>query len=113
MAVVMGELRSRGLAFLNTRTIAATVASQRGGPMNMPDIDRDVFIDNDKSVEAVLRQLVETEHVAEPKGFALAIGHPHLTTIASPAGMVADAEGKGFVLMPASSLVHMELSSAG
>ena len=63
--------------------------------MGVPHIDRDVFIDNDESVEAVLRQLVETEHVAERKGFALAIGHPHPTTIAGLAGMAADAEGKG------------------
>jgi polysaccharide deacetylase 2 family uncharacterized protein YibQ len=113
MAVVMGELRNRGLAFLDSRTIAATVASSVAGQMGVPHIDRDVFIDNDESVEAVLRQLVETEHVAERKGFALAIGHPHPTTIEALQEWLPTLKAKGFVLVPASALVRMELSSAG
>jgi len=113
MGVVMGELRSRGLAFLDSRTIAATVASSVAGQMGVPHIDRDVFIDNDESVEAVLRQLVETEHVAERKGFALAIGHPHPTTIEALQEWLPTLRAKGFVLVPASALVRMELSSAG
>jgi polysaccharide deacetylase 2 family uncharacterized protein YibQ len=113
MAVVMEELRARGLAFLDSRTIASTVASQVAGQVGVPHIDRDVFIDNDESVEAVLRQLEETEHVAQRKGFALAIGHPHPTTIAALQQWLPTLRAKGFVLVPASALVRMELSSAG
>lgn len=113
MGVVMTELRARGLAFLDSRTIASTVASQVAGEMGVPHIDRDVFIDNDESVEAVLRQLVEAEHVAQRKGYALAIGHPHPTTIAALQQWLPTLKAKGFVLVPASALVRMELSSAG
>jgi hypothetical protein len=113
MALVMEELRARGLAFLDSRTIAATVASQVAGQMGVPHIDRDVFIDNDESVEAVLRQLEETEKVAQRRGYALAIGHPHPTTIAALQQWLPTLRAKGFVLVPASALVRMELSSAG
>jgi hypothetical protein len=113
MAVVMEELRARGLAFLDSRTIASTVASQVASQAGVPHIDRDVFIDNDESVEAVLRQLEETERVAQRKGFALAIGHPHPTTIAALQQWLPTLLAKGFVLVPASALVRMELSSAG
>ena len=113
MGVVMTELRACGLAFLDSRTIASTVASQVAGEMGVPHIDRDVFIDNDESVEAVLRQLVEAEHVAQRKGYALAIGHPHPTTIAALQQWLPTLKAKGFVLVPASALVRMELSSAG
>jgi uncharacterized protein len=113
MSVVMEELRARGLAFLDSRTIASTVASQVAGQMGVPHIDRDVFIDNDESVAAVLRQLEETEQVAQRKGFALAIGHPHPTTIAALQQWLPTLRAKGFVLVPASALVRMELSSAG
>jgi hypothetical protein len=113
MAVVMEELRARGLAFLDSRTIASTIASQVAGQIGVPHIDRDVFIDNDESVEAVLRQLEETEHVAQRKGFALAIGHPHPTTIAALQQWLPTLRAKGFVQVPASALVRMELSSAG
>ncbi len=113
MAIVMGELRARGLAFLDSRTIATTVAANVAGQMGVPHIDRDVFIDNDESVEAVLRQLEETVQVAQRKGFALAIGHPHPTTIEALQQWLPTLKAKGLVLVPASALVRMELSSAG
>jgi uncharacterized protein len=113
MRVVMEELRARGLAFIDSRTIAATVASQVAGQVGVPHIDRDVFIDNDESVQAVLRQLDETEHVALRRGYALAIGHPHPTTIAALQQWLPTLKAKGFVLVPASALLRLELSSAG
>ena len=113
MTVVMEDLRARGLAFLDSRTIAATVASQVAGRMGVPHIDRDVFIDNDESVQAVLRQLEETERVAAKRGYALAIGHPHPTTIAALQQWLPTLKAKGFVLVPASALLRLELSSAG
>ncbi len=113
MAVVMEELRARGLAFLDSRTIATTVASQVAGQMGVPHIDRDVFIDNDESVQAVLRQLEETERIATKRGYALAIGHPHPTTIAALIQWLPTLKAKGFVLVPASALIRLELSSAG
>ena len=113
MAVVMGELRGRGLAFLDSRTIATTVAAAVAGQMGVPHIDRDVFIDNDESVEAVLRQLDELVRVAQRKGFALAIGHPHPTTIEALQQWLPTLKARGLVLVPASALVRMELSSAG
>jgi uncharacterized protein len=113
MTVVMEDLRARGLAFLDSRTIAATVASRVAGQMGVPHIDRDVFIDNDESVQAVLRQLGETEHVAARRGYALAIGHPHPTTIAALQQWLPTLKAKGFVLVPASALLRLELSSAG
>jgi polysaccharide deacetylase 2 family uncharacterized protein YibQ len=113
MAMVMEELRARGLAFIDSRTIAATVASQVASEMGVPHIDRDVFIDNDESVQAVLRQLEETERVALRRGYALAIGHPHPTTIAALQQWLPTLRAKGFVLVPASALLRLELSSAG
>jgi polysaccharide deacetylase 2 family uncharacterized protein YibQ len=113
MAVVMGELRGRGLAFLDSRTIATTVAASVAGQMGVPHIDRDVFMDNDESVEAVLRQLDELVRVAQRKGFALAIGHPHPTTIEALQQWLPTLKARGLVLVPASALVRMELSSAG
>jgi len=112
MRVVMEELRARGLAFIDSRTIAATVASRVAGQVGVPHIDRDVFIDNDESVQAVLRQLDETEHVALRRGYALAIGHPHPTTIAALQQWLPTLKAKGFVLVPASALLRLELSSA-
>src|SRR5262249_30268306 len=81
MTIVLDELKARGLAFLDSKTTPRSVAGRLAGEIGVAHIDRDVFIDNDETVEAVLRQLAETERVAAKRGYALAIGHPHATTI--------------------------------
>jgi uncharacterized protein len=113
MRPVLAEVRARGLAFLDSRTTAATVAGRMASEMGVPHIDRDVFIDNDETVEAVLVQLRRTEEIALKRGRALAIGHPHATTIAALLKWLPTLEAKGFVLVPASALLHQETATAG
>lgn len=113
MELVMQDLKARGLAFLDSRTIASTIASEVAGEVGVPHIDRDVFIDNDESVEAVLRQLQEVERLATKRGFALAIGHPHPTTIAALIQWLPTLKAKGFALVPASALLRLQISSSG
>jgi polysaccharide deacetylase 2 family uncharacterized protein YibQ len=113
MKPVLAEVKARGLAFLDSRTTAATVAGRIASEMGVPHIDRDVFIDNDETVEAVLVQLRRTEEIAQKRGRALAIGHPHATTIAALLKWLPTLKEKGFVLVPASALLHQETATAG
>jgi uncharacterized protein len=113
MKLLLEEVKARGLAFLDSRTTAATVAGKMAGEMGLPHIDRDVFIDNDETVEAVLAQLQRTEEIAAKRGRALAIGHPHATTIAALLKWLPTLKEKGFVLVPASALLHQETATAG
>ena len=113
MKPVLAEVKARGLAFLDSRTTAATVAGRMASEMGVPHIDRDVFIDNDETVEAVLVQLRRTEEIALKRGRALAIGHPHATTIAALLKWLPTLREKGFVLVPASALLHQETATAG
>jgi len=113
MKPVLAEVKARGLAFLDSRTTAATVAGRMASEMGVPHIDRDVFIDNDETVEAVLVQLRRTEEIALKRGRALAIGHPHATTIAALLKWLPTLKEKGFVLVPASALLHQETATAG
>jgi hypothetical protein len=109
----MEEVRARGLAFLDSRTTAATVAGKMASEMGLAHIDRDVFIDNDETVDSVLVQLQRTEEIARKRGRALAIGHPHATTIAALLKWLPTLKEKGFVLVPASALLHQEMATAG
>src|SRR5215472_17329099 len=74
---------------------------------------RGVFIDNDETVDSVLAQLQRTEDIARKRGRALAIGHPHTTTIAALLKWLPTLKEKGFVLVPASALLHQETATAG
>ncbi|MGE4063462.1 MAG: divergent polysaccharide deacetylase family protein [Rhodospirillaceae bacterium] len=83
MDVVMAELKSRGLLWLDSKTVpgsSGTAAAQAAG---VPFVERDVFIDNEQTVEAVLAQLAEAEKIALARGTAIAIGHPHDATLAA------------------------------
>ena len=113
MRLVLAEVKSRGLAFLDSRTTAASVAGRIAGELGVPHIDRDVFIDDDETVEAVTAQLLRTERIARKHGFALAIGHPHATTIAALLKWLPTLKEKGFVLVPASALLRREPATAG
>lgn len=82
MRWVMEELRAAGdLYFLDSRTTPETVAADVARAHGVPALQRDVFLDNDPSEEAVVTQLAEAVRLARQRGRALAIGHPYPSTL--------------------------------
>lgn len=106
MARVMDTLRRRGLLFLDSRTVAQTVAAQVADRYGVPNASRDVFLDNDPSLSAVRESLATLEKTAKHKGFAIAIGHPKDETLAALGEWLPTLKDKGFALVPVSALVH-------
>ena len=82
MAVVMSELAERGLYFLDSRTTHRSVAYSSARDALIPAIRRDVFIDNILDTQAIERALEAAVSLAEERGHAVAIGHPHAVTLA-------------------------------
>ncbi|MFD2234024.1 divergent polysaccharide deacetylase family protein [Phaeospirillum tilakii] len=106
MAVVMAELRRRGLAFVDSVTTDRSVAAKLAREYGVPVASRDIFLDNDQSVALVQAQLAKVEARARRTGFAIAIGHPHDATIAALNGWLPTLAGKGLVLVPVSTLIR-------
>jgi polysaccharide deacetylase 2 family uncharacterized protein YibQ len=81
MEWVMDELASRGLYYVDSRTtslsLAATVAEEYG----VPNLSRNVFLDNEVNSAAIHDKFQQLLAVAERRGVALAIGHPHDPTL--------------------------------
>jgi uncharacterized protein len=109
MKPVLEELRTRGLLFLDSRTAAATVGPAMAGDLGVPYAVRDVFLDNDPSPEAVRDRLAETEAAARRQGHAVAIGHPHDGTLEALRPWLDEVRGKGFLLVPISTIVRLQL----
>jgi polysaccharide deacetylase 2 family uncharacterized protein YibQ len=105
MTMVVDELQQRHLFYLDSRTSAASVGKQVAEQKGLPTISRDVFLDDDQSAGAVRAQLAATERVARHKGYAVAIGHPHATTMDVLPEWIADAQRRGFELVPVNELV--------
>ena len=81
MRVVLEELRSRGLFYLDSMTTAKSVGTAVGRKVGIPVLRRDVFLDNVADVDAILLQLRKAENVALKQGQAVAIGHPYPETL--------------------------------
>jgi polysaccharide deacetylase 2 family uncharacterized protein YibQ len=75
MGVVMDTLAARGLAFLDSRTTADTVAAEAAAERGVPFLERSVFLDNDPVEELIEEQFAKGVKIALEKGSAVLIGH--------------------------------------
>jgi polysaccharide deacetylase 2 family uncharacterized protein YibQ len=106
MAVVMAELRRRGLLFLDSKTTAISAGLREAAANGVPYAARDVFIDDDLSSVAIDRQLARTENVARHGGSAVAIGHGHDPTIAALRAWLPTLHQKRLALVPLTAVVR-------
>ena len=105
MTIVLGELKRRGLAFLDSRTVAGTLGAKLARRMGVPYAERNIFIDNDGDPAAIRARLLETERFAEKNGVAIAIGHPRENTLDVLKPWLAGLKAKGFQLVPLSAVL--------
>ncbi|HUZ50565.1 MAG TPA: divergent polysaccharide deacetylase family protein [Candidatus Dormibacteraeota bacterium] len=99
---VMGVLAEHpGLFFIDSRTIAASVAAEVASSDGVPSASRDVFLDDKANLAYTEGQLREAAAIAERTGSAIAIGHPRPTTLAAVTALYPELEAAGirFVLV--------------
>ena len=78
---VVEELKAQKLLVLDSMTHAKSVFFNEAKRQGLIAFRRNVFIDNVKEVQNILHQLKKAERIALAKGNAIAIGHPHPTTL--------------------------------
>lgn len=81
MHAALQAIKDKGLFFLDSRTTAETVGEREARRIGLRFYRRDVFLDNEQNVRAILHQLRQAEALARSKGQAIAIGHPHPETL--------------------------------
>jgi polysaccharide deacetylase 2 family uncharacterized protein YibQ len=106
MRTLLGALRARGLFFLDSKTSPESVAGEVALGLQVPFAERDVFLDHDPAPAAVARALAATAALARETGQAIAIGHPHASTLAVLAGWLSEARRQGIEVVPLSALVR-------
>lgn len=105
MQVVLEEARSRGLLFLDSKTIAGSVGDRLAAEMGVTHIARDVFLDDTLTEAAIARQLAAAEQIARRRGYAVAIGHPHPATIAVLKRSLPGLAERGIAIVPLTAIV--------
>ncbi len=103
MHAALLAMQERGLFFLDSRTTAETVGSREAQRIGLRFYKRDVFLDNEQNVSAILHQLRKAEALARTKGQAIAIGHPHPETLMAIKQWLRDKD-EGVRVVPLSTL---------
>ncbi|MDD1966366.1 divergent polysaccharide deacetylase family protein [Pseudomonas sp. NPDC090203] len=81
MAWLVGELQRRHLFFVDSRTSAKTVAAAEAQKIGLASLSRDVFLDDERTAEAISGQLQTAIRLAHKQGSAVMIGHPYPVTM--------------------------------
>lgn len=74
-------IRSEKLFFLDSLTSSNSIGYTLAKKMGVKAIRRNIFLDNDKEKGKILKQLDSLLKVAEKKGWAVGIAHPHKETL--------------------------------
>lgn len=101
------------LFFVDSRTTKFTVAARMADEHGVPALSRDVFLDDDPSREAVERAFDRLVETARRRGRAVAIGHPHPTTLAVLEERLPRLAELGITLVPLSEMLDAEILETG
>jgi len=113
MKTVMGEVKKRGLLYLDSLTTSDSQGPRLAREMGVPYAVRHVFLDNVISYNAIRDRLKDLEKVAREQGFAIGICHPHDATIQALSSWLKTLDQKGLVLVPLSSIVLKRMEIRG
>ena len=105
MNQVMDVLKGRGLFFLDSRTIASSVAYRQAQAAGIPALQRDVFLDNERHVTKIVEQLRVLIEIARIKKSAIGIGHPYPETLKALSRFPKIAESAGVEIVAVRKLL--------
>lgn len=113
MQWLMQELRNRNnLYFVDSYTTETSIAQQLANENWVPNLRRDVFLDNDRNPDKIrfhFRRLIKK---AKKNGLAVAIGHPFPETMAVLEQELPKLRAQGIRLLPVSQLVRQTLEES-
>lgn len=105
---MLGVIKKRGLLVLDSRTSGGSLLAGLASARNIPNVVRDVFLDNRQDEEYILRQLKKLEQQAEREGHAVGIGHPYPQTLAVLKKWLPTLKDRGIAIVPLSEIVRQK-----
>lgn len=113
MRWLMEEIARRDeLFFIDSFTTHRSVALQMAHEAGVPALKRNVFLDHERSEQAVRQGLARLKQLAREKGAAVAIGHPYPETLAVLEEALPELAGEGIELVPLSELFARDMNPA-
>lgn len=102
MRTVMRTVAERGLLFLDSLTSNKSVGGEVARETGVPYAVRNVFLDNTRNENEILKQLDLLERHARRHRFAVGIGHPHKSTVGALKKWIPAAKKRGVAFVPVS-----------
>ena len=106
ITTVLSVLAEEGLFYVDSRTGIDTLGYAVARQLGVPAAERQVFLDTEIDPERIREQFVHLLEVAQKRGSAIAIGHPHPETLAVLAEEISAARLQGFEFVTASQLLE-------
>ncbi|HDR05180.1 MAG TPA: divergent polysaccharide deacetylase family protein [Candidatus Marinimicrobia bacterium] len=105
MKILARAIQKHNLFFVDSYTSAQSIAEITMRHYNIPTARRDVFLDNERTVEATLEKLEELAKIALENGSAIAIGHCHASTLKALKIFLPRLESYNLALVPVAKLL--------
>ena len=102
---LMADLKKRGLYFIDSRTTSRSVAEKEALKHHLPVLRRNVFLDNQRSPDAIAGQFHTLIEKARSEGIAVGIGHPYPETLAFLEQVLPTLDEQSISLVLTSQLV--------
>lgn len=111
MGWLMEEIRRRDdLFFIDSYTTHESIALRIAAEAGVTATKRDVFLDHERSVEAVAAEFERLKAMAREQGTAVGIGHPFPETLEVLERELPKLREQGFELVTISKLIAMQLN---
>lgn len=105
MTWILQEIKRAGCFFVDSRTEKESVAFDVAVSLQIPSVQRKVFLDDDKSFEEIAKQWQRALAIAQKEGQVLVIGHIYPETVEALEKLVPRSHGE-VRFVPASELAR-------
>ena len=106
MKVVLGELRSQGLFFVDSRTTAASIACATAQKLGVATARNDIFLDNSSNVADIRAQIYKALALAQKNGSVIAICHARTNTAKCWKLYAEEFKKTGITFVPVTELLY-------
>ena len=108
---LMEAIRSRkDLFFIDSYTTHESIALEIAAEAGVTATKRDVFLDHERTLEAVAREFERLKAEAQKNGSAVAVGHPFPETLAVLERELPRLREQGFELVSISELLALQMN---
>ena len=104
MRVALSAVADRQPLFLDSLTTGESRGQAVAAGLGLNALQRDIFLDHVQTPAEVTARLDEAEALARSRGWAIAIGHPHDTTLDVLEAWIAGARERGVEFVTVTTL---------